>query len=425
MDSIRMRGGVSLTGLTGWEALSPDERELRKVAAYCRVCCTLGKSQLDALSPEERWYAALFIWGGCCMHKEMNTVKGGNARMMAWWSENNLEGPIKLHNRDNGAAVTLGANGDAAHDQAMEVSQAGGAKLTSLAGAVFANKDKKKGQQDTLQVCLQSTIGYMVCFPGTSSTRYGSHAEAAAELIVRREFYIQFLEVIRDLKEKQNFTNIERNIYLGLQDNPTLTELCVLILYAQSITHPYMRQVCGPTAQATNLLDLGLLHDKVINHCHTIINNPDLLLSLEASYSTGSLDGQIWEHVDAFYAVHALSPCLPHLRGAIVTFFDGAVEKWIRFTSKFEAEGTIASSSSTERRQAYMQPTNDANEGGLGEKRVSTRHALNMTLELHNARAMYHKNDTAAFIRKTLNFTDCKYLQRKAQEIDGSEQAKK
>jgi hypothetical protein len=186
-----------------------------------------------------------------------------------------------------------------------------------------------------------------------------------------------------------------------------------------------MRQVCGPTAQATNLLDLGPLHDKVINHCCTIINNPDLLLSLEASYSTGSLDGQIWERVDAFYAVHALSPCLPHLRGAMVTFFDGAVEKWIRFTSEFEAEGTIASSSSTEYRQAYMQPTNDANEGGLGKKRVSTQHALNMTLELRNARAMYCKNDTAAFIRKTLNFTDCKYLQRKAQEIDGSGQAKK
>jgi hypothetical protein len=237
--------------------------------------------------------------------------------------------------------------------------------------------------------------------------------------------YIQFLEVIRDLKEKRNFTNIERNIYLGLQDNPTLTGLCVLILYAQSITHPYMRQVCGPTAQATNLLDLGPLHDKVINHCRTIINNPDLLLSSEASYSTGSLDGQIWERMDAFYAVHALSPCLPHLRGAMVTFFDGAVEKWIHFTSDFEAEGTIASSSSTERCRAYMQPTNDSNKGGLGEKRVLTRHAPNMTLESHNACAMYRKNDTAAFIHKTLNFADCKYLQQKAREIDGSGQAKK
>src|ERR1700736_2387848 len=176
-------------GMAAWEALSAGEWEVQEVAAYHRIRLALGEDQLDALTPEEWRYAALFIWGGCCMHKEMNTVKGGNARMMAWWSENNLEGPMKLPNCDNAAAATLGTNGDAACEQAIEVSQAGGVKLTRLAGAVFANKDKKKGQQDTLQVCLQLAIGYMVCFPGTSSTRYGSHAEAAAELIVQCEFY--------------------------------------------------------------------------------------------------------------------------------------------------------------------------------------------------------------------------------------------
>jgi hypothetical protein len=412
-------------GMAAWEALSAGEREMREVAAYHRICIALGEDQVDALTPEERRYAALFIWGGCCMHKEMNTVKGGNARMMAWWSENNLEGPMKLPNRDNAAAATLGTSGDAACERAIEVSQAGGVKLTSLAGAVFANKDKKKGQQDTLQVCLQSAIGYMVCFPGTSSTRYGSHAEAAAELIVRREFYIQFLEVVRDLKEKRNFTNIEQNIYRGLQDDPTLTELCVLILYAQSITHPYMRQVRGPQAKNTNLLDLGPVHDKVITHCRAIIADPKLLLSPEASYETGSMDGEVWERPDAFYAVHALVPRLPHLRGAMTVFFEGAVDKWLSFTTEFTADGVIASASSEERRRAYMAPTNDVNEGGLGEKRIQTRHAPNMTLESHNARTMYRKNNTAGFIRKTLSPADLKYLRRKAREIDGSGLAKK
>jgi hypothetical protein len=63
-------------------------------------------------------------------------------------------------------------------------SVAGGVKLTSLAGAVFAHKDKKKGQQDSLQVYLKSIVGYMVCFPSTSSTQYGSTCEAAAELLI-------------------------------------------------------------------------------------------------------------------------------------------------------------------------------------------------------------------------------------------------
>ena len=38
-----------------------------------------------------------------------------NARM-AWWLENNLEGPMKLFNRDNSAAAALG--GDAARERA-------------------------------------------------------------------------------------------------------------------------------------------------------------------------------------------------------------------------------------------------------------------------------------------------------------------
>ena len=66
--------------------------------------------------------------------------------------------------------------GDTARDRATEVSTAGGIKLTSLAGAVVANKDLKKGQQDTLQVALQDGIRYMVQFPSASSTHDGSHA---------------------------------------------------------------------------------------------------------------------------------------------------------------------------------------------------------------------------------------------------------
>ena len=413
---------TEIGGMACWEALSPGERESCEVAAYKRLCIKLGEDRLDALTPEQRRYASLFIWGGCCMHKEMNSVKGGNVRMMAWWSESNLEGPMKLFNRDNSAAAALG--GDAARKRASEVSQAGGVKLTSLAGAVFANKDKKKGQQDTLQVSLQSTIGYMVSFPGTSSTRYGSHADAAVELVVRLEFYRQFLELVRDLKEKRNFTNIEQNIYLGLHDIPTLTELCVLILYAQAITHPYMRQVRGPNAAETNLLDMGPVHENVIAHCRAIINNPDLLLSSDASYTSGSMDRKVWERPDAFYAVQALAPGLPHLHGAMVAFFEGALETWLRFTHEYQSDGPIASATAAERQRAYMLPTNDDNEGGLGGKRVTTRHAPNMTLESHNARAMYRKNNTAAFIRMTLSLADRKYLRRKAREIDSSGLAK-
>jgi hypothetical protein len=409
-------------GLTGWQALSADERTFREREAYHRMCVRLGEDILDSLTPEQREYAALFIWGGCCMHKEMNSVKGGNVRMMAFWDDAGIVGLMKLFNWDNAAAAALG--GSAARQQAGDNSQTGGVKLTSLAGAVFANKDKKKGQQDSLQVYLQSAIGYMVSFPNTSSTRYQSHCCAAAELLVRREFYRQFLELVRDLKEKRSFTNIEQNIYLALDDDPTITELCVLTLYAQAVSHPYMRLFRGPEAAETNLLDLGPVHDKVKAHCHAIIANPNLLISATTSYETGSMDGKIWERPDAVYAVLSYAPHLPHLRGALVAFFEGALDTWERFTDEYCPEGAIASASISERRRAYMKTTNDDNKGALGEARRASQHAPNMTLNQHNARTMYRKNNTVAFIRTCLGPEDLKYLRQRARELDASGVAK-
>jgi hypothetical protein len=109
----------------------------------------------------------------------------------------------------------------------------------------------------------------------------------------------------------------------------------------------------------------------------------------------------------------------------MIAFFEGALDTWLRFTSEYQPDGLIASASAAERLRAYMLPTNDDNEGGLGGKRVTTRHAPNMTLESHNARAMYRKNNTSAFIQKTLTLADQKYLHRKAREIDSSGMAKK
>ena len=34
---------------------------------------------------------------GCCMHKELNSVKGGNSFMMVWWVEAGATGPVLLN----------------------------------------------------------------------------------------------------------------------------------------------------------------------------------------------------------------------------------------------------------------------------------------------------------------------------------------
>jgi len=118
--------------------------------------------------------------------------------------------PLCWEETEKNIASAGGRDGWDARERAGTVSQGGAVKLTSLAGAVFSNKDKKKGQQDSLQVYLEETIGYMVRFLDTSNTHYQCHCDAAVELIIQLVFYWHFLELVQDLKDKRTFTNIEK-----------------------------------------------------------------------------------------------------------------------------------------------------------------------------------------------------------------------
>jgi hypothetical protein len=106
---------------------------------------------------------------------------------------------------------------------------------------------------------------------------------------------------------------MERNIWAGLHDIPTITELCVLRLYGQAATHPYMRKVRGAQQEHSNLLELGPLHEKVKDHCRMLIGYPELLYGPQASYEKGSVDGKLWDRPEAIYAVQAMANGLPHL----------------------------------------------------------------------------------------------------------------
>ena len=161
-------------------------------------------------------------------------------------------------------------------------------------------------------------------------------------LLLYLPLFIEFLELVRDKKDSRSFNHMEFNVYHGLQDIPTLTELAVLVLYMQSISHPYMRQVCGPEQVHKNILDLGPLHKQVKTHCKKIITDPDLLLSPSASYVTGAMDGKLWERPEAVYTVQKMITSLPHIRGTLVAFFTGALQTWDWFTSEFVPEGDIA-----------------------------------------------------------------------------------
>lgn len=137
--------------------------------------------------------------------------------------------------------------------------------------------------------------GILLSYPDTINTCYQSSGRAAGELIVHHPYYVQFMEFSHDGEKTRKFNHLENNLYAALHDIPTLTELYVLALYAQAITHPYMCQICGPGTEEINMLDLGPLHTQLKDHVQKIINNPDLLLSPTCSYETGAMDGKEWE----------------------------------------------------------------------------------------------------------------------------------
>ncbi|KDQ06068.1 hypothetical protein BOTBODRAFT_181941 [Botryobasidium botryosum FD-172 SS1] len=272
------------------------------------------------MTPEQRRHTALFVWAGCGMHKEMNSVKGGVA----------------------GAAAAIG--GSAARKRAEEASDTGAIKFVKLIGAILNNKDKKRGST-TIQVALKEAFGFTIYFPDTGNTRYQSFREATAEVIVHLDFYRTFLTEVRDLKDKRTWTNLEKN----------------------SVSHAYMRTVRG--LPATNMLDLLAFHKNLI----------DFLRKEDVATAGGRFCGL----EDA--------PSLPHLEGALVAFFEGALETWLRFCKEFADDGQIAALTDSERRRAFLQPTNDVNEGSLGTMRQMTRRAANMTINQQNARTMYQK----------------------------------
>ncbi|KAH7918088.1 hypothetical protein BV22DRAFT_990657, partial [Leucogyrophana mollusca] len=90
-------------GLTAWNDLPPAEQELREVQVKNTLARKVGEDVFATLTDAEKRQWTLIVRAGCCMHKELNSVKGGNAAMMEFWDNNNLEGPILLANKDNAA----------------------------------------------------------------------------------------------------------------------------------------------------------------------------------------------------------------------------------------------------------------------------------------------------------------------------------
>jgi len=410
---------AAVGGIEAWGCLSESEKLCWSEDIFRDLCITMGEKEFQNLSDSERQELSIFIWSGCGMHKELNMIKGATLRMHGFWGENNIPGPVPLMNKDNAAAFELG--GEAVQSRVQEVTQSGGVKATTLAGKIFHDKDDKKGQQDFFRYYFENELGHSVNFPDTSNTRYGSHCEAASEIIAHLDVYIRFMELLQDLKETRTFNHMEANLFKALQDLPTIAELCVLATFSQVISRPYLRRIRGTNGETPNSLDLGLLHDEVLAYIHKIIGGPDSVIGDdETLYLTATLDGTPWDRPEVFEKIQLLKPSLPYLRNLLVEFCKGAEETWIRFTTEFQPGGLIDSLSVLEQKRIYLPATNCVSEGSLGQARVLKRQKPNMTEDHFNSRTISKSNGTVQWMKDNLTDEQRMSIRKEARDIHNS-----
>ncbi|KAJ3861927.1 hypothetical protein EV359DRAFT_46190, partial [Lentinula novae-zelandiae] len=367
-------------GPAAWDVLTTKERTRRIDEMRRQIICDIGEAEFQKLSEEEKAEVDLILWAGCCMHKEMNTFKGGCVGLDEYWNKHpDLHPPIPLPNHDNTAAIRKAAGTEAA-EHATACSEQGAIKVASLAGAIFRHKDRKQGQQDTLRFYFDQKL-------------------ACALIITHMDLFIEFLTYVQHNKGSGKLNHMEQNVLDGLNDPVTRQEFCVITLYWLAISVPYMREIRGPQAKENNVLKLGDLHRRVIEHIDALIKEPEHLLGPDASETRGSLDGHGWEWPDTFYAVqrHA-SQQLPQIQSLLIHFLKKAKESWLQFMSEFEEGGALSRATPEKIERAWMEKTNDLNEGAFRSYRQTSRANPTLSLVQYNAQQMYKFNQTSSYL---------------------------
>ncbi|KAE9391368.1 hypothetical protein BT96DRAFT_945402 [Gymnopus androsaceus JB14] len=350
-----------------WATLSDEEHFEQNEDAYCAICRWLGQERFDALTEMEQHTIDLFVWTGCEIHKDHNTIQYSCKAMTSWWKDNKIEGPVKLMNKTNVEAARIGG---AAGKNAAKVSVSGAIKLTSLAVR----------PSQLVPYLYEKKLGYLITFPDTSNNRFQTHAQAAETIILHLDLLKEFLLFICNKKANCTWTNLELNLWNGLNDLKTIHKLAVLAVYSQSVSVPYVEFIRSDPN--LNALDLGPFHDSVVAHCKSIINNPNLLLGPDVLHKPATLKGERFQCPEVMYAVHRLTPTLPHLSPLVQAFFMGASEGWPRFMTKFAKASGL---NPAEHRQAHQNTTNDLNESAFGIAHCNWRFVGNTSLLYHNA----------------------------------------
>ncbi|KAL5476721.1 hypothetical protein ACEPAI_2907 [Sanghuangporus weigelae] len=361
-----------LGGETVWEELSEEAKKIKDLKMMNELCKSLADQALDELMEEECRRARIFVWAGCGMHKDLNIVKGGDEAMQLEWMKHDCS-PTLLANKDNDAVLELAESEEpkdaededasgtqkamAAEKRACELSRGGGMRTGLLMGLLLNNTNDKIGYHHIFRDYSIVHLGYRGNYPQTSSTRYSSYLDAAAETLAHLSFYIGFMKYIEFSKKNPGLNHMESNVLKALNDPLTLTELTCFALYREAVSVPYIASVHGTGLENVNALELGPLLQKVKSHINKLIDDPTIITSPDSSPQAATLSGnEAWDRPDTMRSIQNLiaESKLPMLEDLFKAFLWGALDTWERFSAEFNNDGAIAALTEGERQQVWM-----------------------------------------------------------------------
>uniref|UniRef100_D8PZV1 Uncharacterized protein n=1 Tax=Schizophyllum commune (strain H4-8 / FGSC 9210) TaxID=578458 RepID=D8PZV1_SCHCM len=266
---------------------------------------TLGEKAYLEMQGQEKELNTLFIFGGCCSHKDLNAFKYGTDAIATLWKTETLATPSPplLPNKSLHSILALGEKaGVDARLKAMDMSASGGPKLMALLGAIFRNKDDKKGYQHAGQALVQSferelhgsdAISH-ANIADVNNTRFQSVGRAAVEFITYDVEYRRTIETICSAKTKAGANHMESGVLKAMDCVATLMDLIAMGIYMVCVSEPYMAAVHTNAADGSppNLLDTVDLHRRVATFCEQVADDPRALFDDSAPLSSRTLDSK-------------------------------------------------------------------------------------------------------------------------------------
>ncbi|KAJ7094890.1 hypothetical protein C8R43DRAFT_907989 [Mycena crocata] len=388
----------------------------------------IGEEKFNSLTPDQQCNATTHCFGGCCMHKDLNVVRIGDAEMQEVYSTHNIPAPVLLANKANDATINLTPEDstNAARQHAINSSSRGAVKLLQLIGALLRHKDGKRGYQDKCRIFMQErklelyNLDESDGFPDVSNIRYGCYTQAAAEVVVFHGLIWELVSEVMDGKTKSGHPNhVEHLILKGLKCPATMEQLVAMALYGASVSWSYMAMVRGTKENPVNLLDLTDLHRKLPEFCTHIAENPDILLDPATPLEELTIDARPFVNELLIPTIRQLLPELPNVNLLISAMFSGAAKGWVRFTPEFHIGGTFDRLTPEQRAVLFIPSTNDCSEGMLGSYRVHMRYHPNSTTQSFTNQTRAERNNTEAFIKKCCDDAVEKFVMREVRK-DGA-----